>query len=257
MRFVSLCVLGIVSYLIAMVVLFPAAPVVDRFRPQLGPVALPGVHGKLYKGVIDEVSSTDDLLPLVFQNVAWSLAPQTLLKGGAGVKFSFDGYGGAGEGLLARAWNGSIAVTDFDITALAKELEPLLPVPIASFSGELVGDFARISIVNNLLQSLDGTLTWSNAALQTPVPTALGNVVVVIEPQDEKSHQVTLKASGGDVLMDGTVTLTQNGDFNADVLFTPTQSASPAVRNGLSQMGRPDPDGRVRLQRQGNVNRLL
>jgi len=257
MRFITLCVLGLASYLIAMVVLFPVAPVVDRIRPQLGPVALTGVHGKLYKGVIDEVRSTDDLLPLSFQNVGWVLAPKTLLRGAAGAQISFNGYGGSGKGLVARAWDGSIAVTDFDITAQAKELEPLLPVPIASFSGELVGDFDLISIVNNLLQSVDGTLTWSNAALQTPVPTALGEVVVVIESQEQQSHVVTLNATGGDITMDGSVTLTQSGDFAADVLFTPTPSASPDVLNGLRQMGRADEQGRVRFQRQGNVNRLM
>jgi len=75
MRFISLFVLGVVAYFLAILVLFPAAPVVDRIRPQLGPVALEGVNGKLYKGLINTVRSTDDLLPLEFQNVGWSLSP--------------------------------------------------------------------------------------------------------------------------------------------------------------------------------------
>lgn len=257
MRFIVLCFLGIVAYLVTLVVLFPVSPVLDRIRPQLGPVALSGVHGKLYKGVIDEVRSTDDLLPLIARNVSWALAPRTLLDGGAGARIGFDAYGGSGSGLVSRSWDGAINVTDFDLTAQAKELEPLLPVPIATFSGELVGDIDRVSIVNNLLQTAEGTLTWSNAALQTPVPTALGTVVVRVTPQDGQSHEVTLNATGGDITMDGSVTLTANGDFAADVLFTPTPSASPAVLDGLRQMGRPDAQGRVRLQRQGNVNRLM
>lgn len=257
MRFIGLCLLGIFSYLIAMVVLFPAAPVVDYLRPQLGPVALEGVSGKLYKGVIDEVRSTDDLLPLEFQNVGWAVAPKTLLKGGAGVSFTFDGYGGQGSGLVTRAWDGSIVISDFDLNAQAQELEPLLPVPIASFTGELLANIDRITLVKELLTGFDGTLTWRDAALVTPVPTSLGTVDVVIKPDGDQSHNVTLKATGGDIAMDGQVSVSMSGDFAADVLFTPAPNAPPAVLNGLSQMGRPDAQGRVRFQRQGNVNRLM
>ena len=257
MRFIGLCLLGILSYIVAMIVLFPAAPVVDYFRPQLGPVAVEGVNGKLYKGVIDEVRSTDDLLPLEFQNVGWAIAPNTLLKGGVGVSISFDGYGGQGSGLITRAWDGSISVTDFDFNALAKELEPLLPVPIASFTGELLANIDKITLVNELLTGFDGTLTWRDAALVTPVPTSLGTVDVVIKSDGEQSHTVTLKAAGGDIVMDGEVSVTSDGDFAVDVLFTPAQNAPADVLNGLRQMGRPDAQGRVRFRRQGNVNRLM
>lgn len=257
MRFLGLCLLGIVAFLVTTVALFPAAPLVDRLRPQLSLIALEGVNGKLYKGVIDTVRSTDDLLPLEFQNVGWALVPQSLLKGGAGASFSFDGYGGSGNGMANRGWDGSVDITDFTFNAQAKALEPLLPVPIASFSGELIGNIQRVSLVDNLLEEARGTLSWNNAALVTPIPTSLGTIEVDIQPQGEQAHTITLKASGGDVAMDGTVMLSLNGDFTADVLFTPAPSASPAVRNGLRQMGRSDSEGRVRLQRTGNINRLM
>jgi hypothetical protein len=257
MRFLGLCLIGIVAFLVTLVALFPAAPVIDRIRPQLGPVALESVNGKLYKGLIGTVRSTDDLLPLEFQNVAWALAPQTLLKGGAGASFSFDGYGGSGKGLATLGWSGSVDITDFDFSAQVKAFEPLLPVPIASFSGELIGNIKRVSFDNNLLAKAQGKLTWNNAELQTPIPTSLGTVEVDIKPQGETAHVVTLKAAGGDVAMDGSVTLSLNGDFTANVLFTPAPSAAQAVLNGLRQMGKPDAQGRVRFQRTGNVNRLM
>ncbi len=257
MRVVWLIFVGLLSYLVAVVVLFPATPVVDRIRPQLGPVALEGVNGKFYNGVIDSVRSTDDLLPLEFSNVGWTLAPRTLFKGGAGASFRFEGYGGQGQGVAARQWNGDITVSDFNFTALAKELEPLLPVPIASFNGNLSGDIKEITLVDELLTRFEGTLTWSNALLESPVPTALGDVNVRIVPDGARTHVITLSASGGDVSMDGTVSVTLTGDFNADVLFTPAANAPSAVVNGLRQMGRPDAQGRVRFVRQGNVNRLM
>ena len=257
MRIVWLIVVGLLAYLIGFAVLFPAAPVIDRIRPQLGPVELEGVHGKLYKGVIDTVRSTDDLLPLEFSNVGWTLPPRTLLSAGAGVSFRFEGYGGQGQGLAARKWNSDISITNFQFNALAKQLEQLLPVPIASFNGELTGDIENITLVDELLTQFEGTLNWNDAQLESPVPTSLGNMQVKIVPSDDQSHEITVDAAGGDVAMEGTVTITLSGDFSADILFTPSPGAPPAVLEGLSQIARSDAQGRVRFVRQGNIGRLL
>lgn len=257
MRTFRLCLLGLVAYLLAVVVLFPAAPVVKYFQPQLGPVALEGVHGKLYNGVIDRVRSTDDLLPLEARNVGWALLPKALLRGAGAVGISFDAYGGSGSADVARSLGGNLTVSDLDITAQAKELEVLLPVPIASFSGDLLVRFDEILLVDDLLKSAEGSLTWNNAALETPVPTSLGTVNIVIEPKDQNSHVITVSATGGDVMMDGSATVSLNGDFSTNILFTPSPDAALDVTSGLRQMGRADAQGRVRLQRQGNINRLM
>lgn len=257
MRTVWLIILGLIAYVVAMVVLFPAAPVVERIKPQLGQVAIEGVSGKLYKGLLNSVRSTDDLLPLEFNNVGWTLAPGTLLKGGAGASISFEGYGGEGEGLVSRSWNGDINVNDLTFTLQAKELETLLPVPIASFNGELVGDISKITLQNELLTEFDGTLIWNDAELESPIRANLVEVRVQIDPQGDESHRVTLDSSGGDVILDGTVDITASGDFSADILFTPSADAPPELLNALRQIGSPDAEGRVRFVREGNVNRLM
>ena len=82
-------------------------------------------------------------------------------------------------------------------------------------------------------------------------------MTVDIVPVSEQSHELTLTADGGDVSMDGTISLTLAGDFSADVLFTPAPNAPADVLNGLRQIGRADAQGRVRFVRQGNINRLM
>lgn len=257
MRIIGLCLLGLISYLLAMIVFFPAAPVVDRIRPQLGSVAVEGVSGRLYKGLINTVRSTDDLLPLELRNVGWTLAPQTLLKGGTGAAITFDGYGGQGRGLVLRKWNGDIVVNDFKVNVQAKDLEPLLPVPVASFSGEIRTEIANLQLVDQLLTRFEGQLIWEDAVLESPVPASLGTVNIDVQPDGEQSHVVALDAQGGDVAVDGTVTLTLGGDFSADVMLTPSPDAPAEVVEGLRQMGRADDQGRVRIQQQGNVNRMM
>lgn len=259
MRIFRLVVLLAIAFVITVIVRFPAAPVVDRLRPQLGPVALEGVEGPLIGGSIARARSTDDLLPLEFSDVRWSLAPSRLLQG-AGVDITFDGYGGGGGGKVTRVWNGDIAVDDFVFTADAKALEPLLPVPLASFSGTLDGDIATLALENNLLTRFEGRMTWSNALLERPVRASLGTLDIVITPQaagqGAGTHVATLNATGGDVAVDGSVTVALNGDFQADVLLTPAADAPAELTGALSRMARPESGGRFRLQQSGNFNRL-
>jgi len=256
MRVVRLVLLGLLAFAITAIVRFPAAPVVDRFRAQLGPVALEGVDGPLVAGSVARVRSTDDLLPLEFDDVTWSLAPLALPRGAA-ADITFEGYGGGGAGQVLRAWNGDIRVEDLTFTAEAKALEPLLPVPIASFAGALGGDIARVVLENRLLTTFEGTIRWTDAVLETPIRAAFGAIDIDVTKADESSHLATLVASGGDVAVDGTVTLTLGGDFVADVLLTPAGSASAELRAALARMARPESGGRFRLQQSGNVNRLM
>ena len=167
--------LGLAAFLVALVALFPAAPIVDRIRPQLGPVALEGVSGRAFAGRVARARSTDDLLPLEFSDVTWRLAP-TALPGGGGARVGFTGYGGEGEGLVRRRWGGDLVVEDFRMSARAKALEPLLPAPIAEFDGAIDVEIDELAIVDGLLDALRRPLRWSDAVLERPAAVRFGDV---------------------------------------------------------------------------------
>jgi len=258
MRIFWLCLLGLLAYVVSMVVLFPAAPVVDRIKPQLPPeIALQGVSGKLYKGQVASVSYLDDLLPLAVNDVTWKLAPSLLLQGGAGGAVTFKGYGGGGEADVMRRWNGDVVLSDTLIRAEAKELEPLLPVPVAQFNGTLIAELATVRLQNNLLTEINGQLRWQNAVLEVPIEAAFGNIVMDIQQQDAQTHAIDVRAEGGDVAAAGNLTIKLNGDFTADILLTPSSDAAPELVNAIRRVARPGPNGQLRIQQSGNVNRML
>jgi hypothetical protein len=256
MRIARLVLLGVVCYLIAMVVLFPAAPVVDRIRPQLGPVALEGVSGRLFSGRVARVASTDDLLPLEASNLRWRLAPTALLSGG-GAKLTLDAYGGETSALVKRSWAGNIEVQDLELTARAKELEPLLPAPIAAFDGDIAADVVTVLLENNLLTRFEGEITWSNAVLERPVAVRLGNIRITVVPNDDGTHAGTLNVSDGDVDGTGDFTLASNGDYTLNMQLTPAENAPADVVNNLRTIARADAQGRYTVNQSGNVNRLM
>ena len=256
MRVFRLVVLALLCYVVAMVALFPAAPIVDRIRPQLGPVALEGVSGKLFSGRVERVASTDDLLPLEASNVRWRLAPLSLLKGG-GAHVELDAYGGTTTAFVLRRWNGDIEVSDIELRARAKTLEPLLPAPIAAFDGALAADVATVLLEDQLLKQVDGQITWSEAALERPLAAQFGTIRIDVSPNSDGTHAGNMSASGGDIDGDGSFTLAPNGDFTLDALLTPAPTAPAELVNSLKSVVQPDASGRYRVQRSGNVNRLL
>lgn len=261
MRIIGLCLLAFLAYVVSMVVLFPAATVVQKFEPQirqnvpqLDALQLNGVGGKLYNGRIDEVAYTDELLPLSFQNVRWQVAPSAIPTGG-GINFQFDGYGGSGEGTLKRAWNGNVTVSDMSFNANTKEFDSFT-MPFASLVGALSGQVDSLLLEQQLLTKFIGQMRWENAELTLPVRMKLGEVELDIKPEAQDQHVANVKSRGGEVNADGKVTLTLAGDFNADVLLTPTNTASPDIVNSLSQFARRDAQGRFRWTQKGNINRL-
>lgn len=259
MRVVRLLLLGMLAYIISLVFLFPAAPLVERIKPNIKPVELAGVSGKLFSGQVASVNYADDLLPLEFQNVAWKLAPGSLLKGGTGADVSFDGYGGSGQGQVRRQFNGDINVSDFVFDASAKELEVLLPGPVAEFSGKINGQLDSVVLANQLLQTMRGTLTWNDAVIVTrlygpEIAANLGKFDIDITPESNNTHTIKLTSSGGDLSLDGSVLMAVNGDYTTNLLLTPSANAPRELVQVLQQRTRPDGGGRFRIQHSGNVN---
>ncbi len=259
MRVVRLILLGLLAYIVSVVFLFPVAPIADYVKPRIKPVELSNVSGKLFSGQVGDVKYADDLLPLEFKNVTWKLAPATLLKGGAGANVTFEGYGGGGVAQVRGQINGDIIVSDADFNANAKELEVLLPGPVADFAGKITGRFSTVKLANNLLQTLEGQLNWDDAIIVTRLygpefAANLGKLNINIEPQDNAAHMITIKSAGGDLSLDGTVAMAGNGDYQTNLLLTPSANAPRQLVQTLQRMTRPDGGGRFKIQHSGNVN---
>lgn len=261
MRVVRLVLLCLFVWVIAVVILFPAAPVIEKIKPLLKPMALSGVTGKLYNGAVASVVSTDDLLPIELSDVKWTFAPLKLLKG-TGAAIEFTALGGGGTGDVLRTWGGDLAIDNVEIDISAPELEVFLPVPIATFKGKIRGEFPEVRLVNEQLTRLLGELRWNGAEIDTNVfgpqlQIKLGTIIIDIKPQDGGAHEAKISANGGDITADGAVSVGGNGDFDLNIVLTPSSSTPREVVDHLERTTRPESGGRYRWQQTGNVNRLF
>jgi len=259
MRVVRLILLGLLAFVVSVIVLFPAAPLIDKIKPDIKPVELAGASGKLFKGQVSSVVYADDLLPLEFQDVTWSFAPGALLKGGAGANFTFRGYGGGGDGQVSKHWNGDVKVSDVAFNVESKELEVLLPGPVAEFTGDITGQFDHVHLANQLLKSVSGQLSWVQAIIVTriygpEITVNLGELDIDIVPEENAAHTVTVTAAGGDLAVDGKVGVAANGDYQTKMLLTPSATASPELVRVLQQLTQPAGGGQFKIEHNGNMN---
>jgi len=256
-RLFRLVLLCLVVYLGTIAWRFPAAPVVTRILPMVQPLELIGVDGRVLNGSVRRVLYDDGVIPIELSNVTWKLAPQKLFTGAAGVDFTFDAYGGRGQGQIQQRFNGDTGLSNVTFSGPAKELEALLPLPLAQFSGRILADITSVEIQNKLLSTFRGQLSWSDALLEHPIRASFGHIKIDIAPIDDLTHRGFLNASGGDLGVEGTVDLKQNGDFKTDITVTPSADATPELLSALRGLGRPDQRGRYRIRQNGNVNRLM
>jgi len=259
MRVVRLILLGLLAFVVSVVFLFPAAPFIEKIKPDIKPVELAGVSGKLINGKVSSVNYADDLLPMEFQDVTWKFAAGSLLKGGAGANVTFKGYGGGGDGQVSRQWNGDIRASDIAFNVESKELEVLLPGPVAEFTGQITGQFDKVQLANQLLKSISGQLNWNNAIIVTrlygPEITAnLGELDIDIVPEDNDVHTVTITSAGGDLSVDGKMTVAVNGDYQTNMLLTPSATAPQELVQVLKQLTQPAGGGLFKIEHNGNMN---
>lgn len=250
--------LGLLSYLFFMMLLFPAAPVVDRIA--LGPVSLVGVSGPLWSGNVATVEVPNDSLPtgpdtFEVENISWQIAPLKLLTGAGAAKIDFEAYGGKGHGLVAQGFSGDMFVEDFTYEADGKSLSVFLE-PFAKIGGVLNVTIERMQMVNHQPQSLEAIVTWKNASLIEPLLTKLGDVEVLIKPEGEK-HIANISSNGGQLDISGTADIDKNGDFKSDITIKPNQGAPQVVVDMLRGIARPTSGGAYKIRRTGNINRLM
>ncbi len=95
------------------------------------------------------------------------------------------------------------------------------------------------------------SVRWRDARLVAGGTVAdLGTVDLALVPQD-KGLAGRLTNSGGDVRIDGSVTLAQAA-ISVDATVAPLPAAPPAIPRALAALGTPDSAGAVRIAWRGN-----
>lgn len=243
---IGLAVLGL---LVALLLAFlPARWVMPWLQPQLHGFRLQQVHGLVWDGEADVVTSADGQLR---GRLHWQLS-RRLLIGQLHAQWQFDGPQLKFSGALRRLPDGRIELDGVSLHADLAELG----LPPGSQLGQPSGTL-QVNVAHALLQGgwplqLQAQAYWSNAIMRT----ADGDVLLGDLQLQAQSQGGVVDAQAHD---DGHGPLQAHGQLQLSPLgwrldaTLRARHTDPLLQRWLSRLDTPSSDGSVHIQRQGGL----
>jgi general secretion pathway protein N len=255
-------VLGVLVYIAILVLTIPAARVYAYWQSsgQASPnslnkrISLAGIEGSIWSGSAERAV----ILGQAVNQLEWSLHPWSLLLGEVGVSWRFqlpdsDGKPAYGQGTTDLGLGGSIdfpelkASIPINVVANMARLGALRP------AGTLDLNLEDVKWDGQNLVSANGRIVWRNAEISMIKPISYGDLTVKLETSNHVIKGV-ISDSGGPLSAQGVATLTADGRYQFTGAFG--SRGDQDLENALRAMGRPGPDGKVKVNYSGNLASL-
>ncbi|MEN8719594.1 MAG: type II secretion system protein N [Oceanococcaceae bacterium] len=244
----------LVGLLAGVVLLAPASAVIGLADlPTRAPgLRVLGVDGRIWQGSAAYVQSGRT----VVREVHWTLQPLSLL----GMRVAGQVRARLHDTIPLRAnvvlhASRAVDLRQGQTNLTISQLKPLLNLPFLPLDGQakVFIDHLRLN-AEQRPEALTGTITITNALWTLIKPdAALGDFR--IEFRTDEDGQIIGNVSDQDarIGVSGTLTLTPDGQYVADLAIQPRAETPPMIRNTLPSLGRPNPDGSYPVRQRGRI----
>ena len=244
---------GIAMYALGLVATLPAGWVYTWGKPRLGDtLMLSGVNGTVWQGR----ARAAQMGTVRVEKLQWDLRAWALLLGRVSAALTFQYQSQPGRLTFIRHMNGDWGMKDVDLLVPARNFQSLLRLPGTELSGVVAAKFDTLRLQQGRIVAAEGTLTWDKAAVMRPVSVELGGFATRFTTENDLIQGV-MKDSGGEVQADGLFKLKPDGQYEFTATFISRDPKQPMINQGLQLFGQPGPDGRVKVDTQGQLPPLL
>ncbi|WP_200180266.1 type II secretion system protein N [Ectothiorhodospira mobilis] len=248
---VSLILLGLAAYLLALGITLPAPLAHDWVRDRgwlPEGLHLHGVTGSLWSGRAQEARWED----LTLQGVTWRVHPWDLLRGALGVEAGFSGPAPGGSAHL-RLQPGGIGIRDLRLDLPAAPVAGALVDWPVVVEGRIVADIPGLALDRDgRFHDVTGTVAWLNAASGYPEPLPLGDLHARLGDEDG-ALTADARDRGGPLFLQASARLEPDGRYRLRARLGTRPQAGAALDDALSLIGRPDRGGRIPLNLDGRL----
>lgn len=258
---VRFLLLGGLVYILALVLSFPAdwayahwKNADDSQKSTSRHFSLMGLHGSVWSGKADLGMIQGEIL----EDIEWSLRPWSLLLGQVGLSWSCQlpesgGQKGFGRGITAMGLDGSLQVSELEARVPAGMVANLANLAALRPFGMVSLNLQDVEWDGQALVSAEGRIVWNGAGVNLFKSQALGDLTLALETTNDSVRGV-ISDNGGPLSISGVVTLGGDGkyEFNGSLAARNDRE----LENALRSMGRPGPDGKVKVKYSGNLASL-
>lgn len=252
-RWLPLTILGLVSYLLALVLTVPAPHAYQLVSGQL-PLEFWGLSGNLWHGQAATVTVRDQRI----QDLRWRFDPTGLVTARVAYHINAAPADGDISARVATRTGSSVMLRDVDADVGADELVRLISrtrYP-ATLGGRLRADIPEAGLADGRPGPLNGTVTWDDASVSGFGETVtLGGFRLELETPSPGSVRGTFSDNGnGPLQVQGELALDPDGEVTGTADVATTADAGEPLLQGMRALGIPEPEDDLRLEFSGNVN---
>lgn len=248
----KLVVLGVASLLVFLLSQMPASILFLALSPLN--VQGFGVNGTVWNGSATIVNVGRQQI----RNTEWDLAVGSLLLGRLGGDFKSEWGDGFAAGNGSLSVGGTIRLSELSAGVNAKMASSLFSLPAAN--GIVTVDIQQLVVANNWPQTLTGIAEvsglYSTALMGPSAATMALDLEIEFDSETETAEGTItgrIKDTGGPVELNGTLTLTQPGNYDVNVIVKARPGAPAALQDNLKFIGTPDASGSRTFNLQGSI----
>ncbi len=247
-KWLRLLLLGIGSYLLFLVVTFPAAYAYKAISGRLNGVSLSGIEGTLWSGSARHLQAGK----IQLQEIHWQVRFWPLLMGRAELALDSRDKGMNFETYLGSTLGGKRYLRQLQGRFPVAAVQRMTPYPVPVLDGELVFEGVDVALAEGKLVEGEGVARWQNAAIKMGTPIPLGSFSLELKTEGQQIGG-QLRDTGGPLQAEGSVAVTPDGAYHFKGVFTPRDGSSDLARK-LRMLGAPDASGGYTLEYSGKLS---
>jgi general secretion pathway protein N len=257
-RIVTYSLIGLCSYLIFMVILFPASLAwylaKDEFQKQLPHWQLSGLQNTVWNGQADSLSYQDKPVG----QLSWRLNALSLAGLQIRSRFSLQSAQGHLQGKLNAPLSGTeITLRQVEARFPIQELSRFLTTLPTKVDGSISMNLSELVLDNQgMPRAVQGTVIWHQASVTvTEKAVPLGDLRIALRSDDNGHIHATVRDSGGPLSIEAEVQLQPNGQYRMESNFAAADGATDGLEQLLSWFGHIDNRGRYQFNYTGQLKR--
>lgn len=244
---------GVVALALFLIISIPAAPVINAVKDKIPQIKIQNVSGTLWQGSAQQVTVQSKH---VFKNVTWSICIAHLLTGEACVEFDAIYNKNPLSGQLSVDMNKTVTAKNIKTAMSAHDLSQMITIPMGEISGDISVNLATVNLKQGSLPAANGIIKWDNASITIAETAQLGDITITLTESEENPINANITNQGGQLAINGSVSVGEGTNYNLDLNLTPNNKASKNLKNSLSLFAKPQKNGNFVLKDSGNLKQL-